>query len=174
MSLILAIDQSTSATKAVLFDAKGKVLDKASRSHRQIYPRPGWVEHNAEEIWRNVLAVIREVSGRNRKKLSQLAGLSLTNQRETVLAFDRQTGRPLHNAIVWQDRRGDVICRKLQAQGHDNFVRQKTGLKIDTYFSASKLKWLVAEKPAIAAKLKSGEAVIGTIATYLIHRLPGG
>jgi glycerol kinase len=174
MSLILTIDQSTSATKAVLFDARGKVLDKASRNHRQIYPQPGWVEHDPEEIWKNVLAVIREIAGRNRTKISKLAGLSIANQRETVVVFDRVTGKPLHNAIVWQCRRGAEICRKLHAQGHENFVRQKTGLKIDTYFSASKLKWLVAEKPAIAAKLRSGEAVIGTIDTYLIHRLTGG
>ncbi len=174
MSLILAIDQSTSATKAVLFDARGKVLDKASRSHRQIYPQPGWVEHDAEEIWKNVLAVIREIAKHNPKKISTLAGLSIANQRETVVVFDRQTGKPLHNAIVWQCRRGAEICRKLHAQGHENYVRQKTGLKIDTYFSASKLKWLVAENPAIAAKLRSGEAVIGTIDTYLIHRLTRG
>src|SRR5215831_4275326 len=102
MSLVLAIDQSTSATKAVLFDAAGKVLDQAARDHRQIYPQPGWVEHDAEEIWRNVLAVI-----------------SLTNQRETVLVFDRKTGRPLHNAIVWQCRRGDAICQRLSDQDHD-------------------------------------------------------
>ena len=174
MSLILAIDQSTSATKAVLFDAKGTVLDKASRDHRQIYPQPGWVEHDAEEIWRNVLVVIREVAGRNWKKLSRLACLSITNQRETVLAFDRKTGKPLHNAIVWQCRRGDEICQKLNKQGHDKLVRRKTGLKIDTYFSASKLKWLIAEKPAIAAKLKRSDAVIGTIDTYLVHRFTGG
>jgi glycerol kinase len=174
MPLLLAIDQSTSATKAVLFDAKGTVLDKASRDHRQIYPQPGWVEHDAEEIWRNVLAVIREVTARNRKKLSRLACLSITNQRETVLVFDRKTGRPLHNAIVWQCRRGDAICQKLIKRGHDKLVRRKTGLKIDTYFSASKLKWLIAEKPAIAAKLKSGHAVIGTIDAYLVHRLTGG
>jgi glycerol kinase len=174
MSLILAIDQSTSATKAVLFDARGKLLDKASRSHRQIYPRPGWVEHDAEEIWQNVLAVIREIAGRNPKRIFQIAGLSLTNQRETVLVFDRKTGKPLHHALVWQDRRGDAICAKLTEQGHENFVRQKTGLKINTYFSASKLKWLVAEKPAIAAKLKNGDAVVGTMDTYLIHRLTGG
>ena len=174
MPLILAIDQSTSATKAVLFDAAGKVLAKASREHRQIYPQPGWVEHDPEEIWQNVLAVIREVAKQHAKKFSQLAGLSITNQRETILIFDRQTGRPLHNAIVWQDRRGDAICRKLHAQGHEKFVRLKTGLKIDAYFSASKLKWLVSEKPKLAAKLKSGEAVIGTIDSYLIHRLTGG
>ena len=174
MSLILAIDQSTSATKAVLFDARGKVLDKASRAHRQIYPQPGWVEHDAEEIWRNVLAVIREIAKRNPKKISRLAGLSLANQRETVVVFDRKAGRPLNNAIVWQCRRGVAICEKLQRLGHVPMIRRKTGLMVDTYFSASKLKWLVAEKPDIAAKLKSGEAVIGTIDTYLIHRLTAG
>jgi glycerol kinase len=174
MSWILAIDQSTSATKAILFDAIGTVLDKATRDHQQIYPKPGWVEHDAEEIWRNVRAVIREVAGRNRKKLSQLVGLSITNQRETVLVFDRKTGKPLHNAIVWQDRRGDAFCGKLIKQGHSRKVLRKTGLKIDTYFSASKLRWLIENKPRIAAKLKSGNAVIGTIDTYLIHRLTAG
>jgi len=174
MSLILAIDQSTSATKAVLFDAAGKVLDKASRAHRQIYPQPGWVEHDAEEIWRNVLAVIREIAGRNRHRLSRLAGLSLANQRETVMVFDRQTGRPLHNAIVWQCRRGVAICQKLQQLGRGPMIRRKTGLMVDTYFSASKLKWLMIERPDLATKLKRGEAVIGTIDTYLIHRLTGG
>jgi glycerol kinase len=174
MPFILALDQSTSATKAVLFDAQGKVLDRASRDHRQIYPQPGWVEHAAEEIWQNVLAVIREVAGRNPDKINQLACLSITNQRETILVFDRATGQPLHNAIVWQCRRGDPICQKHREQGHEDLVRGKTGLKIDTYFSASKLKWLINEKPAIAAKLKNGDAVIGTIDAYLVHRLTGG
>lgn len=174
MSLILAIDQSTSATKAVLFDAVGKVLDKASREHRQIYPRPGWVEHDAEEIWRNVLAVANEITRRNSNKVRRLAGLSITNQRETILVFDRRTGKPLHNAIVWQDRRGDPLCCKLHVQGHETLVRRTTGLKIDTYFSASKVQWLIANKPGIARKLKRGEAVFGTIDTYLIHRLTNG
>src|SRR5947209_12707727 len=113
---ILAIDQSTSATKALLYDTAGNLLDKSSLEHRQIYPKPGWVEHDAEEIWRNVLAVIREIANRNSKRISQLAALSITNQRETVLVFDRRTGRPLHNAIVWQDRRGDMFCRSLKAK----------------------------------------------------------
>ena len=172
--IILAIDQSTSATKAVLFDAKGKALDKVSRSHRQIYPQPGWVEHDAEEIWRNVLTVIREIASRNPKRLSQLAALSIANQRETVLVFDRKTGQPLHHALVWQDRRGDALCGKLLRQGYSPSVLRKTGLKIDTYFSASKLCWLIENKPALAAKLKSGAAVVGNIDTYLIHRLTGG
>jgi glycerol kinase len=172
--IILALDQSTSATKAVLFDVRGNVLDKASRNHRQIYPQPGLVEHNAEEIWKNVLMVIAEIATRNRAKMSKLAGLSITNQRETVLVFDRETGKPLHNALVWQDRRGDAICAMLCKQGHGASVSRKTGLKIDTYFSASKIRWLVENKPAIAAKLRNGDAVLGTIDTYLIHRLTGG
>jgi glycerol kinase len=174
MNFILALDQSTSAAKAILFDARGKVLDRASRDHKQIYPRPGWVEHDAVEIWKNVLAAVRELAGRNPDKFKQLAGLSITNQRETVLVFDRITGCPLHNAIVWQCRRGDPICQALRTQGHDDLVRGKTGLKIDTYFSASKLKWLIAEKPDLAARLKTGVALIGTMDAYLIYRLTGG
>ena len=174
MKFILAIDQSTSATKAILFSANGKAHDKASRNHRQIYPRPGWVEHDAEEIWKNVLSVVREVLQRNHIHLPDIAGLSITNQRETILVFDRATGKPLHHALVWLDGRGEAICHKLRHQGHAESVRRKTGLKIDTYFSASKLKWLVTEKPTIAAKLKNGQAVVGTIETWLIHRLTGG
>ncbi len=174
MNLCLAIDQSTSATKAVLFDTTGNVLDKVSRAHRQIYPRPGWVEHDAEEIWQNVLAVMREIVSRNRKKVSAIGSLSITNQRETIVVFDRATGRPLHHALVWQDRRGDAICAKLVKQGREKDVRAKTGLKIDTYFSASKLKCLIAEKPAIATALKNGKAAIGTIDSYLVHRLTNG
>jgi glycerol kinase len=174
MNVCLAIDQSTSATKAILFDLEGNVLDKVSRAHRQIYPKPGWVEHDAEEIWQNVLSVTREIANRNRKAISALASLSLTNQRETILVFDRDTGKPLHNALVWLDRRGDAVCARLVKQGHQKFVSAKTGLKIDTYFSASKLKWLVSERPAIAAKIKSGKAIVGTIDAYLIHRLTNG
>ena len=170
--MILALDQSTSATKAVLFDSRGKVLDKASRNHRQIYPQPGWVEHDAEAIWKNVLAVVVEIA--KRSQLDKLAALSVTNQRETVLVFDRKTGKPLHNALVWQDRRGDTICSQLTKQGHGPRVLTKTGLKIDAYFSASKVRWLVENKPGIATKLKDGSAVIGTIDTFLIHRLTGG
>jgi len=172
MSLILAIDQSTSATKAVLFNVAGKVVDKVARDHRQIYPQPGWVEHDAEEIWQNVLAVIRDIAGRH--DFTRLAGLSITNQRETIVVFDRKTGHPLHNAIVWQCRRGDALCKTLREQGHEKLVAAKTGLKIDTYFSASKLAWLIENKPDLAAKLSDGSAVIGTVDAYLVHRLTGG
>jgi glycerol kinase len=171
---ILAVDQSTSATKAVLFDASGSVIDRASRDHRQIYPQPGWVEHDAEEIWQNLLAVIGELAGRQRKLLAAAAALAITNQRETFVVFDRKTGRPLTNAIVWQCRRGDAICRDLAKAGQENLLRQKTGLKLDTYFSGSKLAWLVREHPGIRERLASGAAAFGTIDTYLVYRLTGG
>jgi glycerol kinase len=132
------------------------------------------VEHDAEELWQNVLAVIRELTQRNRHRFPQLACLSITNQRETIVVFDRATSRPLHNAIVWQDRRGDPLCQKLREPGREKFVLEKTGLRIDTYFSASKIQWLIREKPEIAAKLQSGDALIGTMDCYLIHRLTGG
>jgi glycerol kinase len=173
-SYILAIDQSTSATKAVLFDAAGGVIDKASREHRQIYPQPGWVEHDAEEIWQNVLAVVRELATRVREELTSAAGLSITNQRETFVVFDRRTGQPLTNAIVWQCRRGDAICRELAEAGQDGLVRRKTGLKLDTYFSGSKIKQLLADRRDIRERLERGNALFGTIDTYLIYRLTGG
>lgn len=172
--IILAIDQSTSATKAVLFDAEGRVLDRASREHRQIYPRPGWVEHDAEEIWRNTLAVIGDVADRNRADLDRLACLSITNQRETVVVFERGTGRPLYNALVWQCRRGQEICEELVHAGHAEMIRSRTGLVPDTYFSASKLKWLVTNEPAVRDAVHSGRALIGTIDAYLVYRLTNG
>ena len=174
MPLVLVIDQSTSATKAILFDEAGRTLDKTAREHRQIYPKPGWVEHNAEEIWQNTLATIHELVGRNPERVPDIVALSITNQRETVLVFDRQTGRPLHNAIVWQCRRGDALCQELRERGYEKQVRLKTGLKIDTYFSASKVAWLMQEAPGVAAKVRAGEAVIGTVDAYLVHRLTRG
>src|SRR5947199_5370973 len=152
MSRILAIDQSTSATKAILFDTSGRLIDKASLEHRQIYPQPGWVEHDPEEIWQNTLAAIEKLD------LRDVSFLSITNQRETIVIFDRATGKPIHNAIVWQDRRGEPICREFSTAGYGEMVAERTGLKIDTYFSASKLTWLIRNQPQIAKKLESGEA----------------
>ena len=174
MSHILAIDQSTSATKAILFDRTGKVIDKQSLEHQQLYPQPGWVEHDAEEIWQNLVACVRDLVGRNPQAIQAACAVSITNQRETILVFDRVTGKPLHNAIVWQCRRGDAICEQLRSAGHDAMVHTKTGLKLDTYFSASKLKWLVDQHPGVASKLQEGTACVGTIDTYLIYRLTGG
>ncbi|HWP39316.1 MAG TPA: glycerol kinase GlpK [Tepidisphaeraceae bacterium] len=174
MSTILAIDQSTSATKALLYDADGKLLEKVSIEHRQIYPEPGLVEHDAEEIWQNTLAALRGLIQQIGADGGQIVGLSITNQRETFVVFDRATGRPLHNAIVWQCRRGDPICAELKQAGNEPLVARKTGLKLDTYFSASKLAWLIRHRPDIGQKLVGGQALFGTIDTYLIYRLTNG
>jgi glycerol kinase len=174
MSALLAIDQSTSATKAVCFDAQGAVLARASAAHRQFYPAAGWVEHDAEEIWRNVLKVVAEIHATRPDLTRDLACVGLSNQRETVVIFERGTGRPLHHAIVWQCRRGDALCAGQRAAGREGAVRERTGLRIDGYFSASKLQWLVRERPELAARLADGTALIGTIDTYLIYRLTAG
>lgn len=171
MTHIVAIDQSTSATKAVLFDGAGQVVDRSTREHRQIYPQAGWVEHDAEEIWQNVLTVLRELASRNLQQVAAAVALAITNQRETIVVFDKRTARPLHHAIVWQCRRGESICQELSGKGHDETVRAKTGLRLDTYFSGSKLKWLIDTKPDIRQLLESGDALIGTMDTYLIYRL---
>jgi glycerol kinase len=174
MSLHLAIDQSTSATKVLLFDAAGRALERESREHRQIYPEPGRVEHDAEEIWQNTLAALKSLIGRCGGRRGEIAALSITNQRETIVVFERDTGRPLHNAIVWQCRRGDAFCAAHANAGREPFVHRKTGLKLDAYFSASKLQWLVRNKPELRARLADGSALIGTIDAYLVYRLTEG
>jgi len=150
------------------------MLGKVSIPHKQIYPKPGWVEHDAEEIFQNVLGSVERLFESNLDSRDEILCLSMTNQRETIVVFDRQTGAPLYHAIVWQCRRGSEICKNLVAEGKDAIVRRKTGLPIDTYFSASKLKWLVENSPEIRSKLDAGEALIGTIETYLIYRLTDG
>ncbi len=174
MTTILALDQSTSGTKALLFDTAGAILDKAAKPHQQHYPQPGWVEHNAEEIYANVLAVLGEVVQRQRDKLPSLAALSITNQRETFVIFERETGAPLYNAIVWQCRRGEPICAELIDAGHNDLVKRLTGLPIDTYFPAAKIAWLLRERPDLLARLNDGSALLGTIDVYLVYRLTGG
>ncbi|MFV1996225.1 MAG: FGGY family carbohydrate kinase, partial [Verrucomicrobiales bacterium] len=156
MKAILAIDQSTSATKAILFDAAGEVLASASRDHAQHYPQPGWIEHDAGEIWGNVCALICEIMEGEAAAVADIAALSLTNQRETILVWDRETGRPLRPAIVWQCTRGAEICEEIKNGGHEQQVERRTGLRIDTYFSASKLTWLMREEPEVAEALREG------------------
>lgn len=172
--LFLAIDQSTSATKALLFTPDGQLLDQESLPHRQIYPRAGWVEHDAEEIFDNTLKATSTLLQRHSDQWNSLLALSITNQRETFVLFDRETGKPLHNAIVWQCRRGDDFCNELVAAGHEEIVHKLTGLKIDTYFPASKLHWLLESRSDLRARLKNGSALFGTIDTYLVYRLTGG
>ena len=174
MNFILAIDQSTSATKALLFDPLGHLIDQVGAEHRQIYPRPGWVEHDPEEIFTNTLKAVRSLLDKHPGSREDLRFLSITNQRETVVLFERGSGRPLHNAIVWQCRRGAQLCEELVQAGYSNLIHQRTGLKIDTYFSASKIRWLVENIPQLARQLESGDALLGTIDTYLLYRLTEG
>lgn len=173
-NLFLVIDQSTSSTKAMLFTPDGRLMDQEWLLHRQIYPSAGWVEHDAEEIFNNTLKVTSALLQRHPEQWSNIVALSITNQRETFVIFDRETGQPLYNAIVWQCRRGDDICKQLVLAGKDEIVRNLTGLKIDTYFPASKLRWLLDSRADLRIKLKDGSAIFGTIDTYLIYRLTGG
>jgi glycerol kinase len=172
--LFLAIDQSTSSTKAMLFTPDGRLLDQEFLPHRQIYPTAGWVEHDAAEIFDNTLKVASTLLQRHTEQWNNMLAVSITNQRETFVIFDRESGLPLYNAIVWQCRRGDDFCKQLVSAGKEEIVRELTGLKIDTYFPASKLRWLLDARPDIRAKLKDGSALFGTIDTYLIYRLTGG
>jgi len=172
--LFLALDQSTSATKAMLFTPDGCLVDQEALSHRQIYARPGWVEHDAAEIYANTLHAAGALLQRHPDKAGNLLALSIANQRETFVLFDRETGQPLHHAIVWQCVRGADLCRELSQAGHDGLVHERTGLKIDTYFPASKLRWLLDARPDLRARLKDGSALFGTIDTYLVYRLTGG
>jgi glycerol kinase len=174
MKTILTVDQSTSATKALLFEPNGSLIDQVAFAHKQYYPQPGWVEHAAEEIYHNTIASLKTLLEKTAPLARDILCLSITNQRETVVVFDKVTGQPLYPAIVWQCRRGDPICKALIAAGHNDMVQQKTGLKIDTYFPASKLAWLFEHEPQIKQKVHRGEALIGTIDAYLIHRLTGG
>ncbi len=174
MRAYLALDQSTSSTKALLFAADGRVLDSEARGHAQHTPQPGWVEHDAEEIWRNALGVLGVLLGRHRERIPHLACLSLANQRETVVVFERGSGRPLHPAIVWQCRRGDRFCAEQGRAGRGEELRRRTGLPLDAYFSASKLQWLARNRPELRARMGRGEAVAGTMDAYLVHRLTEG
>ena len=174
MNCILAIDQSTSATKVVLFDESGNVIDKATRPHAQYYPQAGWVEHDANEIWSSLLDATGELLRRQQARCNDIACVSITNQRETFVVIDRQTGLPLRRAIVWQCRRGDAICGEHRGRDDDDVVRARTGLRVDGYFPASKLQWLMDNDTDLARRLNVGEAVFATIDAYLVHRLTGG
>lgn len=173
-SYILAIDQGTTSSRAMLFDASGKACGMAQRQLPQIFPQPGWVEHDAAAIWRDVLAVCREVMQKAGINAAHVAGIGITNQRETTVLWDRKTGAPLHNAIVWQDRRTAQLCADLKAGGHEAMVQEKTGLLLDPYFSSSKLKWLLDNVAGARERAKRGELAFGTIDSWLIWNLTGG
>jgi glycerol kinase len=174
MSLILALDQGTTSSRAILFDHVGQIRGTAQREFGQIYPRPGWVEHDPEEIWASQLAVAGEVLAAANVRAADVAAVGITNQRETTVVWERATGRPIHNAIVWQDRRTAGFCDQLKRDGHAPAVQQKTGLVIDAYFSASKICWLLDHVPGARDRAERGELAFGTIDTWLLWKLTGG
>lgn len=169
---ILAIDQGTTSTRALLFDSEGRTTATASEPVEQSYPHPGWVEHDPQAIWEAVLATGRSVL--RDAGSSQIAGIGITNQRETIVLWDRETGAPCGPAIVWQDRRTEPICQKLREDGLEAHIRQTTGLVIDPYFSATKIAWALRNDSDLAARASSSEICFGTIDSWLIYRLTGG
>ncbi|MBB3229680.1 glycerol kinase GlpK [Halomonas stenophila] len=173
-SYLLAIDQGTTSSRAILFDRDGHSIAAAQREFPQQFPADGWVEHDPEAIWDSVVATCREVIEHPRVGLEAIAGIGITNQRETTLLWDRQTGEPLHNAIVWQDRRTADRCQALREAGHTDLVQARTGLLIDPYFSATKLGWLLDNVEGARERAERGELAFGTVDTFLIWRLTGG
>ncbi|ARS29131.1 glycerol kinase GlpK [Sphingomonas sp. KC8] len=171
---ILAIDQGTTSTRSIIFDAQARVLATAQAEFAQHYPQDGWVEHDAEDIWRDTLATAREAIAKAALNASDIAAIGITNQRETTVLWDRATGTPLHKAIVWQDRRTADHCAALKAAGHEALVRARTGLLIDPYFSATKLGWLLDHVPGARARAERGELAFGTIDSFLLWRMTGG
>ncbi len=170
---VVAIDQGTTGTTVLILDTGLTVRARGYREFPQIYPRPGWVEHDPEAIWASVTAALREALERAAIEPDQIAAIGITNQRETTLCFDRD-GRPLHNAIVWQDRRTADLCQRLREQGHEPFIRQHTGLLLDPYFSGTKLQWLLHNVAGLREKAAQGQALFGTVDTFLTYRLTHG
>ncbi len=174
MSFLLAIDQGTTSSRSIIFDESGAPVASAQREFRQHFPQPGWVEHDADEIWETQAATITEALARANLRPDAIAAIGITNQRETTVVWDRRTGRPIAPAIVWQDRRTAAFCEQLRAAGHDEMIAEKTGLVIDAYFSASKLRWLLDHVPGARERARRGELAFGTIDSWLVWKLTGG
>jgi len=171
---ILALDQGTTSSRAVLFNHAGKIVSITQKEFRQYYPQPGWVEHDPEEIWSSQYSVLAELLAKNNINANQIAAIGITNQRETTVVWEKKTGKPVYPAIVWQDRRTAAYCDRLKQQGLSEVIRLKTGLVIDAYFSATKLKWILDEVPGAMLRAKNGELAFGTIDSWLVWKLSGG
>jgi glycerol kinase len=174
MPFILALDQGTTSSRAIVFDHAGAIVSVAQQEFRQVFPRTGWVEHDADEIWATQLAVAREALTRAGLSAADVAAIGITNQRETTVVWDRTTGRPIHHAIVWQDRRTAGFCDEMKAAGHAPAIQEKTGLVIDAYFSGSKLRWILDNVPGARARADRGDLAFGTIDTWLVWNLTAG
>ncbi|MCL2378493.1 MAG: glycerol kinase GlpK [Defluviitaleaceae bacterium] len=171
---IMALDQGTTSSRAIIFDHNGKIISVAQKELTQIYPKPGWVEHNADEIYTTQAVVAHEALISAKLTHKNIAAIGITNQRETTVIWDRITGKPIHNAIVWQCRRTAPYCDKLRAEGFEPVVQSKTGLKLDAYFSGTKVQWLLENVPGAKEKAEKGELLFGTIDTWLIWKLTKG
>jgi glycerol kinase len=171
---ILALDQGTTSSRAILFDKEGTIFHTSQQEFTQYFPKPGWVEHNADEIWSSILAVIAGVLSEKNIKAEQIEGIGITNQRETTVVWDKTTGEPIYNAIVWQSRQTAGICEQLKSQGFEEKFRDKTGLLIDAYFSGTKVKWILDNVEGAREKADNGDLLFGTIDTWLIWKLSGG
>jgi glycerol kinase len=174
MPAILALDQGTTSSRAIVFDHGGRIVKVAQKEFRQIFPKAGWVEHDPEEIWESQRAVAVEATKAAGTSAGDVAAIGITNQRETTLVWDRKSGKPVYNAIVWQDRRTAEFCDRLKAAGHEQLVQQKTGLVIDAYFSGSKVNWILDNVPGARARAQKGELAFGTVDTWLLWKLTGG
>ena len=169
-----AVDQGTTSSRFIVFDRSGGIVSLAQTEHAQIYPRPGWVEHDAMEIWTNTERVIAEALAKADLKAADLAAVGVTNQRETTVVWDRRTGLPVHNALVWQDTRVDRIARQYAAEGGADRFRAKTGLPLASYFSGLKLKWILDHVPGLRARAAAGEIAFGTVDSWLLWKLTDG
>ncbi|MCQ6368633.1 glycerol kinase GlpK [Bacillus cereus] len=171
---ILSLDQGTTSSRAILFNKKGEIVHSAQKEFTQHFPKPGWVEHNAQEIWGSILAVIATCLSEADVKPEQIAGIGITNQRETTVVWDKTTSKPIYNAIVWQSRQTAEICDELKEKGYSEMVREKTGLLIDAYFSGTKVKWILDNVEGAREKAENGDLLFGTIDSWLVWKLSGG
>jgi glycerol kinase len=174
MSYILALDQGTSSSRSIVFDAQGRIVAMAQQEFRQIFPKPGWVEHDPEEIWASQLATAREAIAKAGLKAGDIKAIGITNQRETTVVWNRRTGQAIYNAIVWQDRRGEPLCQQLREHGHEAQVRASTGLVLDAYFSATKIRWILDHVSNAHVLAAHGDLAFGTVDAWLMWKLTGG
>jgi len=171
---ILSLDQGTTSSRSLVFDKQGNIVSQAQKEFRQYYPQPGWVEHDANEIWSTQFGTMAEAVAKAGINMKQIAGIGITNQRETTVVWDKKTGQPVYNAIVWQDRRTAALCDELKSAGKAAMIRQKTGLVIDAYFSATKLKWILDNVSGTRDRAVKGELAFGTIDSWLTWKLTNG
>lgn len=174
MNYLLALDQGTSSSRSIVFDGQGRIVAMAQQEFRQIYPQPGWVEHDPRELWRTQLATAKEALAKAKLTAKDISSIGITNQRETTVVWNRHTGEPIYNAIVWQDRRAEPTCAAMRDQGLEPLFRERTGLIIDAYFSGTKLKWILDHVPGARDAARRGDLAFGTVDTWLMWHLTGG